>query len=83
VIQPARLVGANRGYVESKLPHLRRLLTDSAGEALAGCDVAIVSVHSRCIVEALLASHPPMVIDLCGDLGPAVESIAGYEGIGW
>ncbi|MDQ1418727.1 MAG: GDP-mannose 6-dehydrogenase [Acidimicrobiaceae bacterium] len=83
VIQPARLVGANRGYVESKLPHLRRLLTDSAGEALAGCDVAVVSVHSRCIVEALLASNPPMVIDLCGDLGPAVESIAGYEGIGW
>ncbi|MDQ6616493.1 MAG: nucleotide sugar dehydrogenase [Actinomycetota bacterium] len=83
VIQPARLVGANRGYVESKLPHLSRLLTDSAAEALAGCDVAVVSVHARCIVSDLLADPPPMVIDLCGDLGPAVEALAGYEGIGW
>ena len=26
IVQPSRLVGANRHYVESKLPHLGRLL---------------------------------------------------------
>ena len=37
VVNPARLVGANRRHVESKLPHLRRLLTHEPAEALAGC----------------------------------------------
>ena len=83
VIQPARLVGANRGFVESKLPHLRKLLTDSAAEAVAGCDVALISVADPSIIAALLADPPPVVIDLCGQLGPEVEALAGYEGIGW
>ena len=36
VVNPARLVGANRRHVESKLPHLRRLLTHEPGRGLAG-----------------------------------------------
>src|SRR6185295_15931779 len=29
IVNPSRLVGANRSYVESRLPHLKRLLTES------------------------------------------------------
>ena len=43
VVNPARLVGANRRHVESKLPHLGRLLSHQPGDALRGADVAIVS----------------------------------------
>ena len=43
VVNPARLIGANRRHVESKLPHLGRLLTHEPAEALSGADVAIVS----------------------------------------
>ena len=45
VLNPSSLVGANRQYVESRLPHLKRILTDSPEEAIAGADIAIVS-HS-------------------------------------
>jgi len=83
IIQPSQLVGSNRHYVESRLPHLRRLLTDSPGEVLSGADVAIVTSSANCVVRAILAAPPPMVLDLCGRLGAEIEALPGYCGIGW
>jgi GDP-mannose 6-dehydrogenase len=83
VVNPGRLVGANRRYVESKLPHLERLLVRSPDEALRGTDVAVVSVGGRAVLEALLATPPRRLIDLSGRLGSEVEALPGYEGIGW
>jgi GDP-mannose 6-dehydrogenase len=75
VVNPARLVGTNRRYIESTLPHVRRLLTDSA--------TAVVTSSDASIVSALLEAAPPRIIDVTGRLGPAVELLAGYEGIAW
>src|SRR5215475_5426326 len=83
VVHPARLVGSNRRYVESKLPHLERLLTYEPGEALRGVGAAIVSSSDQAVLEALLAAPPPHVIDLSGRLGREIESLPGYEGLGW
>ena len=83
VVHPARLVGSNRRYVESKLPHLERLLTYEPGEALRGAGAAIVSSTDQAVLEALLAAPPPHVIDLSGRLGREAESLPGYEGLGW
>ena len=83
VVNPARLVGANRRHVESKLPHLRRLLTHKPTEALQGADVAVVSSSEHAVREALLAIPPPHLIDISGRLGTEVESLPGYEGLGW
>ena len=83
VVNPARLVGANRRHVESKLPHLRRLLTHEPAEALRGADVAVVSSSEHVVREALLAIPPPHLIDISGRLGAEVESLPGYEGLGW
>ncbi len=83
VVNPARLVGANRRYVESKLPHLGRLLTREPGEALRDADVAIVSSSDQSVLDALLASPPRHLIDISGRLGDPVEALPGYEGLGW
>ena len=83
VVHPARLVGSNRRYVESKLPHLERLLTYEPGEALRGAGAAIVSSSDQAVLAALVAAPPPHVIDLSGRLGSEVESLPGYEGLGW
>jgi GDP-mannose 6-dehydrogenase len=83
IIQPSRLVGANLRYVESRLPHLGRLLADNAGDALRGADVAVVSSSVASVVDALLADPPRRVIDLAGGLDAAVEALPGYEGVGW
>ena len=58
VVNPARLVGANRRHVESKLPHLRRLLAHEPAEALRGADVAIVSSSDHAVLDALLTIPP-------------------------
>jgi GDP-mannose 6-dehydrogenase len=83
VVNPARLVGANRRQVESKLPHLGRLLTHQPSEALRGADVAIVSSSDHAVLDALLTSPPRHLIDLSGRLGSQVESLPGYEGLSW
>ncbi len=83
VVNPARLIGNNRRYVESKLPHLRRLLAVAPEDALAGADAAIVATNASPVVAALLKAPPPHLIDLHGRLGPEVEALPGYEGAGW
>jgi GDP-mannose 6-dehydrogenase len=83
VVNPARLVGANRRQVEAKIPHLGRRLSKDPAEALEGADVAIISSADPAVQDAVLACPPRHVIDLSGQLGSAVESLRGYEGLGW
>jgi GDP-mannose 6-dehydrogenase len=83
VVKPSQLIGTNRQYVESRLPHLQSFLADTALEALQGADVAVVSSSHPSVVEALLKARPPRILDLVGRLGNAVEALDGYEGVGW
>ncbi len=83
MVNPAHLVGANRRYIDSKLPHLGRLLVHEPADALSGSDVAVISAGDPAVLGALLASPPARLIDLNGRLGSAIESLPGYEGIGW
>ncbi|HEY9376457.1 MAG TPA: nucleotide sugar dehydrogenase, partial [Jiangellaceae bacterium] len=41
IVNPERLMGSNLRYIESHLPHLRRLLFAAPREALQGCDAAV------------------------------------------
>ena len=43
IVNPERLMGSNLRYIESRLPHLRRLLSATPREALQGCEVAVVA----------------------------------------
>jgi GDP-mannose 6-dehydrogenase len=83
VVNPAKLVGANQRQIEAKLPHLGRLLAHEPGQVLHGADIAIVSSGDQAVRDALLRSAPAHLFDLNGRLGPQVEALAGYEGIGW
>jgi GDP-mannose 6-dehydrogenase len=83
IVNPARLIGANRRQIESKLPHLELLLLQEPGEALRGAGVAVVSSSQDAVLNALLASPPTHLIDLSGRLGHDVESLPGYQGLSW
>ena len=83
VVNPDTLVGANRAHLENRLPHVRRLLQATPDAALAGVDLAIVSTGDATTVAALIEAAPPAVLDLSGRLGSEVESLPGYEGVGW
>ena len=83
IVQPSRLMGSNLHHVQSRLPHLGRLLADSPAEVLEGADVAIVSSPAESVTPALLSDPPGVIIDLNGRLGDEVEALPGYEGVGW
>jgi glutamate-1-semialdehyde 2,1-aminomutase len=83
VVNPSRLVGSNKQHLESRLPHVQRLLCASAGQALDGADIAVVSTTDQEAIAAVVAAAPAVVLDLCGRLGPDVEGLPGYQGVGW
>lgn len=83
IVNPDRLFGSNLRYVESRLPHLRRLLVSDPAQALHGVGAAVVSTSDPRVRAALQDDPPPRVIDLHGRLGAEVEALPGYEGVGW
>lgn len=83
VVNPAQLSGANLRYVQARLPHLQKVLHDDAADALEGAQVAIVSSADRDVLDAVVAAKPPVVLDLNGRLGGPLETLDGYQGVGW
>ena len=83
IVNPERLVGSNLRYIESRLPHLRRLLYATPREALAGSEAALVATSDGPVLDELRTTPPPWILDLHGRLGAEIERLPGYEGIGW
>jgi GDP-mannose 6-dehydrogenase len=78
------LVGANRDYIESRIPHLSALLADSAEEVLDHAEVCIVGAAREETVRALARSNGRFVIDLVR-LPDATARRGGenYVGVAW
>ena len=83
IVNPERLIGSNLRYIESRLPHLHRLLAGTPQEALQGCEAAVVATSDAPVLDELLTTPPAWIIDLHGRLGDDIERLPGYEGIGW
>jgi GDP-mannose 6-dehydrogenase len=83
IVNPAALIGTNKRYVETKLPHLEAILATTAREALLGADLVVVSSPDHTVAAALIEHQPARIIDLNGCLAPEVEALRGYEGIEW
>jgi GDP-mannose 6-dehydrogenase len=61
----ARLVGANRRYIETEIPHIASILCKDADELLASADVLVVGSKTREAIEACAHVQPHVaVIDL-------------------
>ncbi len=83
IVNPERLMGSNLRYIESRLPHLRRVLYATPREALEGSEAALVATSDRSALDELRAAPPSWILDLHGRLGAEIERLPGYEGIGW
>jgi GDP-mannose 6-dehydrogenase len=78
----SRLIGANREYILSHVPHIAKLLVDSPDEIVAFADVVIVGNSSEEFAEILGRLSPEQqVIDLVRLKAPGTR--ARYEGIAW
>jgi GDP-mannose 6-dehydrogenase len=83
IVHPDRLIGANLRHIEARLPHLRRVLYSTPRAAMTGAGAAVVATSDAAVIQDLCAAPPQRIMDLNGRLGPAVEALPGYEGVGW
>lgn len=83
-VETARLIGANRSYIDREIPHLEQWLTGDVTSAVDDSQIVVVGHVSDPDLPALLASlDGKIVYDLFGL--PSVEGKAGidYRGICW
>jgi GDP-mannose 6-dehydrogenase len=83
IVNPERLIGANRRYIERHLPHLKEMLVSTPEAALRDARVAVVGTSDADTIRALVAARPDHVLDVHGRLGADAEALPGYEGIAW
>jgi GDP-mannose 6-dehydrogenase len=81
----ARLVGANKDYINTQIPHLSSLLTETIDDVIDKSDVIVVGNGSPEFSEALKRTRPEQtVIDLFRVKNVEREEIpAKYTGICW
>jgi GDP-mannose 6-dehydrogenase len=80
----ARLMGANKEYIEREIPHISRLMCSSAEELIGGSDVIVVGNRDDEFTR-LLNPLPARktVVDLVRVCCPASPNQDQYYGICW
>jgi GDP-mannose 6-dehydrogenase len=82
-VSMARLVGANKEFIENRLPHISELMVTDTQELVDSCEVIIVGNKNPEFVNVLNNLRPEQhVLDLVR-IAHDVETQATYEGICW
>jgi GDP-mannose 6-dehydrogenase len=80
----ARLVGANKDYIEKQIPHLSSLLCDSVNDVIDGSDVIVVGNAAPEFTQGVTACRPDqIIIDLVRLPLSGSLVAADYRGICW
>jgi GDP-mannose 6-dehydrogenase len=83
-VDVARLMGANREYIDREIPHLERLLKASAEETMDGAGVIVIGHAAAPEIAAIKANHGGRtIVDLQGVKDLETCEGAHYEGICW
>lgn len=82
-VSVAKLVGANREYIEHEIPHISRLMADDVDEVLEHSQVILIGNRSEefSSIETKLTSEQ-IVIDLVRIFGSRTSD-ENYQGICW
>jgi GDP-mannose 6-dehydrogenase len=80
----ARLVGANKAYITTQIPHLSSLLCEDIDEVLEHSDVIVVGNNAPEFGEALKRTRPDQtIVDLVRVKTDRAEIPGQYQGICW
>ena len=83
-VSMARLVGANKEYIERQIPHLSSLLSTSIDDVVQKSEVIVVGNHSPEFADALTRTKPgQIIIDLVRLPIDHARVKADYRGICW
>jgi GDP-mannose 6-dehydrogenase len=77
------LLGANREYIQTRIPHISRLMVPSAEELLDHAEVVVIGHRDEAFTAALSgAGGGRVVVDLAG-VAPEERGEGSYRGICW
>lgn len=80
----ARLFGANKDYINKKIPHISRLMVGSAEELLAHSQLLIIGNKNKEFLEIIKrAGSGCQVVDFVRLFSDLSEAGGDYEGICW
>jgi GDP-mannose 6-dehydrogenase len=79
-VQFSRLIGKNKSFIQSFLPHLNNLLMDNMQEVADWAELIIITNNDKMFRE-LKIDQPKVIIDLVKF--PEFKHMSGYEGISW
>jgi GDP-mannose 6-dehydrogenase len=80
----ARLIGANRRYIEESIPHIASLMTDDVVSLVRNADVLVVAMKSPEVLAALEGHtrQDQLLLDIVG-LADRDAHQAAYQGVCW
>ncbi|PWU25491.1 MAG: GDP-mannose dehydrogenase [Candidatus Rokuibacteriota bacterium] len=82
LVSISNLTGANRAYIQERIPHLSRLMMSSAAAVVEHSEICVVATHDPAVLAALEAAEERIVVDLAGIDARATRQHR-YEGIAW
>ena len=78
----SHLTGANRAYVDARIPHLSRLMVASPMAAVFGAEVVVLASTEPDSVAAAAGAQDALLVDLVRR--PELAGHAGgYLGVAW
>ncbi len=83
-VNVARLIGANRRFIEETIPHIASLMTKSCEDLVKQAEVLIVGLNDKAIMEVLYKKtrEDQMILDLVNI--PSKDRVQGnYRGVCW
>lgn len=79
----ARLLGANKAYIEHVIPHITSLLNNSIQEVIDNSEVLVIGHKTPAIAEFVSQRNGQIVIDLVRLVNDPGSFGRDYEGICW
>jgi GDP-mannose 6-dehydrogenase len=80
----ARLIGANRRYIDESIPHIASLMTTELDQLVKESDVLVVAMKNASVLDALERHTRPdqILLDIAGLPDPTAQR-ASYQGVCW
>ena len=83
-VQPDKLIGANRTFLERELPHIASLMRPTIEEVVDQSEVLVIGSGAKEFERVLsLARHDQAIVDLTGIDRNSTAKRSNYEGICW
>lgn len=76
------LTGTNKDYIETKIPHLKHLITDNMNEVITNSEIIVIANREKEFEDILTRFPNKIILDLVR-MWDEVSYQGHYEGIAW